>query len=59
MITFDKPGDSGILFTALSNYEAALEKRIQILKGAGPSFQQLAAKYGQTKKRVTEMLEEI
>lgn len=59
MITFDKPGDSGILFTALSNYAAALENCVRISKGAGPSFQKLAAEYEQTKKRVTEMLEEI
>lgn len=59
MITFNKPGDSGILFTALSNYAAALENCIRISKNAGPSFQKLAADYGQTKKRVNEMLEAL
>lgn len=59
MITFNKPGDSGILFTALSNYVDALENCIRISKGAGPSFNKLAIEYEQTKKRVMEMLEEI
>lgn len=59
MITFNKPGDSGILFTALSNYAAALENCIRISKEAGPSFNKLAIEYEQTKKRVIEMLEEI
>lgn len=59
MITFDKPGDSGILFTALSNYAAALENCVRISKEAGPSFQKLTANYEQTKKRVIEMLEDL
>lgn len=59
MITFDKPGDLGILFTALSNYKAAIENDIPILKASGPSFQKLAANFEQTKKRVNEMLEAL
>lgn len=59
MITFNKPGDSGILFTALSNYAAALENCVRISKEAGPSFKKLAVEYERTKKRVIEMLEEI
>lgn len=59
MITFDKSGDAGILFTALSNYKAALENDIPVLKAAGTNFRTLVANFEQTKKRVTEMLEEI
>lgn len=51
MITFDKPGDVGILFTALSNYKAAIENDLPILKAAGPSCQKLTADVEQTKKK--------
>ena len=59
MIKFNKQGDIGILYTALSNYLSVIENDIPVLKAAGPAFEKMAAHFEQTKKRVEEMINEV
>lgn len=60
MITFTQPRDGAILFTALSEYKANIEREcIPALTNAGPRYANMLAHFEQTKERIAEMLEEI
>lgn len=57
-----KKEDSGILFTALSEYLNALEKDIPVIKEAikyNESYKMLLENHEKTIKRVKEILEEL
>lgn len=61
MYTF-KPTDSGILYTGLCNYRAALVKDLPTIQNAikyNKSFEMLLEHHKKTIKRIDEILEEI
>lgn len=62
MYTYKPSKDAGILFTALSNYQAVLTKDLKIFNEPeykSDYFKPLKNEIEQTIKRVTEILEEI
>lgn len=57
-----KPTDSGILFTGLSSYRAALEKNLPAIHNAikySENFKWLVEHHEKTIKRIDEILEEL
>ena len=57
-----KLSDSGILFTGLSNYRAALVKDLPAIQNAtkyGKGYEMLLEDHKKTIKRIDEILEEL